>query len=75
MKTYSAKPQDIVRQWYLVDASEMPLGRLSTVVAELLIGKKKPIFTHHIDCGAVSYTHLTLSLEISKDLGAKHLMK
>lgn len=51
MKTYSAKPSDVVRKWYIVDASELPLGRLSTKVAELLTGKGKPMFTHHIDCG------------------------
>lgn len=51
MKTYSAKPSDIVRKWYVVDASELPLGRLSTKVAELLTGKGKPMFTKHIDCG------------------------
>jgi large subunit ribosomal protein L13 len=51
MKTYSAKPTDIVRKWYLLDASEVPLGRLATRAAKLLLGKDKPIFTHHIDCG------------------------
>ena len=51
MKTYSAKPTDVTRKWYVVDASELPLGRLSTRVAELLTGKGKPIFTKHIDCG------------------------
>lgn len=51
MKTYSAKPSDVVRKWYVVDASELPLGRISTRVAELLIGKGKPMFTKHIDCG------------------------
>ena len=51
MKTYSAKPADITRAWYLVDASELPLGRLSTYVAQLLTGKMKPSYTHHIDCG------------------------
>ncbi len=51
MKTYSAKPTDITRAWYLVDASELPLGRLSTYVAQLLTGKMKPSYTHHIDCG------------------------
>ncbi len=50
-KTYSAKPADVTRQWYLVDASEVPLGRLATQVAQLLTGKGKPQFTHHIDCG------------------------
>lgn len=51
MKTYSAKPADISRQWYLIDATEAPLGRLATQVAELLLGKGKPQFTKHIDCG------------------------
>ncbi len=51
MKTYSAKPSDITRQWYVVDASEAPLGRVATKVATLLTGKAKPQFTKHIDCG------------------------
>ena len=51
MKTYSAKPKDITRSWYLLDASTMTLGRLSTVAASLLIGKGKPQFTPHIDVG------------------------
>lgn len=51
MKTYSAKPTDIKRQWYVVDAAEAPLGRLATQVATLLTGKGKPQFTKHIDCG------------------------
>lgn len=51
MKTYSAKPTDVVRKWYVVDAAEAPLGRVATVVATLLTGKGKPQFTHHIDCG------------------------
>lgn len=51
MKTYSAKPSDITRKWYVLDASEVSLGRLSTVAANLLTGKLKPQFTHHIDCG------------------------
>jgi large subunit ribosomal protein L13 len=51
MKTYSAKPTEITRKWYVVDASEAPLGRVATQVATLLLGKGKPMFTHHIDCG------------------------
>lgn len=50
-KTYSVKKDDIKRTWHLVDASSVPLGRLSTVVATLLTGKGKPQFTKHIDCG------------------------
>ena len=51
MKTYSAKPTEVVREWYVIDAAETTLGRVSTVVAELLTGKRKPMFTKHIDCG------------------------
>lgn len=51
MKTYSAKPSDVTRGWYVIDASEAPLGRVATRVATLLTGKEKPMFTQHIDCG------------------------
>jgi large subunit ribosomal protein L13 len=51
MKTFSAKPTDVTRSWYVVDASELPLGRLSTRVADLLTGKTKPSYTKHIDTG------------------------
>lgn len=50
-KTFSAKPTDVERKWYVIDAAEAPLGRLSTVAATLLTGKGKPQFTKHIDCG------------------------
>lgn len=51
MKTYSARPADISRKWYLIDASAAPLGRISTIVANLLTGKGKPSYTPHIDGG------------------------
>ena len=51
MKTYSAKPSDVSRKWYVVDASEASLGRVATQIATLLTGKGKPMFTHHIDVG------------------------
>jgi len=50
-KTYSAKPTEVTREWYVLDASSAPLGRLSTKIATLLTGKGKPMFTAHIDCG------------------------
>ena len=50
-KTYSQKPSEVVRNWHLIDASEMPLGRLSAIIAKLLIGKDKPTYTPHIDGG------------------------
>ncbi|MBH1980426.1 50S ribosomal protein L13 [Candidatus Saccharibacteria bacterium] len=50
-KTYSQKPSEITRSWHLIDASELPLGRLSTIIANLLIGKSKPTYTPHMDAG------------------------
>lgn len=50
-KTFSAKPADVTRSWHVLDAAEAPLGRLATRAARLLIGKDKPIYTSHIDCG------------------------
>ena len=51
MKTFMAKPATIDRKWYVVDATDMTLGRLASEVAKVLRGKNKPIFTPHIDCG------------------------
>jgi large subunit ribosomal protein L13 len=51
MKTYSAKPHEIKRDWYVVDASGKVLGRLAAEIAHRLRGKHKPEFTRHIDTG------------------------
>ena len=51
MKTYSAKPADIERQWHVIDASDKTLGRMSTQIARLLMGKHKPMFTPSQDTG------------------------
>ncbi len=51
MKTYSAKKEDVQRQWVMVDAEEMVLGRLASHIAHVLRGKNKPIFTPHVDTG------------------------
>ena len=51
MKTYSAKPTDVTRDWFIVDASEDSIGRVATRIASLLMGKGKPMFTKHIDTG------------------------
>ena len=51
MKTFMARPATIDRKWYVVDATDMTLGRLASEVAKVLRGKNKPIFTPHIDCG------------------------
>ncbi|MGO9557689.1 MAG: 50S ribosomal protein L13 [Acidimicrobiales bacterium] len=51
MRTYSPKPSDIERVWYVVDAEDLVLGRLSTEVARILRGKHRPIFAPHMDTG------------------------
>lgn len=51
MKTFMASPATIDRKWYVVDATDMTLGRLSSEVAKVLRGKNKPIFTPHMDTG------------------------
>lgn len=51
MKTFMASPAAIDRKWYVVDATDMTLGRLASEVAKVLRGKNKPVFTPHIDTG------------------------
>ena len=51
MKTFMASPATIDRKWYVVDATDMTLGRLASEVAKVLRGKNKPTFTPHIDTG------------------------
>ena len=51
MKTFSAKSQDVRREWHLVDATDKTLGRLATELASRLRGKHKPIYTPHVDTG------------------------
>lgn len=51
MKTYSAKPAEVVKKWILIDAEGVVLGRLASVVANHLRGKHKTTFTPHVDCG------------------------
>ena len=51
MKTYSAKSSDVEKKWYVVDAEDVVLGRLASVIAIRLRGKHKPLYTPHIDCG------------------------
>jgi len=51
MKTYSAKPGEVAREWYVVDATGLTLGRLATQIADTLRGKRKPQYTPHVDTG------------------------
>jgi large subunit ribosomal protein L13 len=66
-KTFSAKPTDVVRKWYIVDASEDNLGRVATQVATLLTGKAKPQFTKHIDCGDFVVVINAANLKVTGD--------
>lgn len=51
MSTFMAKPAEVQRKWYIIDAANRPLGRTAAKVADLLRGKHKPTFTPHVDCG------------------------
>ncbi len=51
MKTFMAKPTEVERKWFVVDATDMPLGRLASQVADILSGKLKPTYTPHVDGG------------------------
>ncbi len=51
MKTYMAKPEEVKREWYVVDATGISLGRLASQVAAILRGKNKPVFTPNVDTG------------------------
>lgn len=72
MKTYSAKPSEVIRQWYIIDASKAPLGRVATQIADLLTGKTKPMFTPHVDCG--DYV-IVINSDRIKLTGKKHTDK
>ncbi|MBU6339333.1 MAG: 50S ribosomal protein L13 [Rickettsiales bacterium] len=50
-KTYIAKPSEIERKWWLIDAENLVVGRLATIIANILRGKHKPTFTPNLDCG------------------------
>jgi len=71
MKTYQAKREEVVRQWYLVNAEGRILGRLATQLAMILRGKKKPIYTPHVDTGdfvvVVNADKVTLTGKKMKD--------
>jgi len=51
MKTYSARPSDVERKWYIIDAENVVLGRMAAEIANLLRGKRKTMYTPHIDTG------------------------
>lgn len=73
MKTYSAKPSEVERKWYVVDASSANLGRLSTEIAKYLTGKRKPMYTPHIDCGDYVVVINSDNLQVTGDKKLKKI--
>ncbi len=71
-RTFSPKPADIDRSWYVVDATDVPLGRLSSEIAQVLRGKNKPTYAPHVDGGDyvivvnADKVHVSGSKEIGK---------
>ena len=51
MSSFMAKPSDVKRSWYVIDAAGKPVGRVAAMAATLLRGKHKPTYTPHVDCG------------------------
>ena len=51
MSTFMAKAETLERKWYVIDATDMPLGKVAVVAANILRGKNRPEFTPHVDCG------------------------
>ncbi|MBP5610507.1 MAG: 50S ribosomal protein L13, partial [Clostridia bacterium] len=51
MSTYMAKPETVVRRWFVIDAAGKPLGKTAVAAATILRGKHRPEFTPHVDCG------------------------
>jgi large subunit ribosomal protein L13 len=51
MKTYSAKPAEVQKKWYVIDADGLILGRMAAIIVDRLRGKHKPMYTPHVDCG------------------------
>lgn len=72
MKTYVAKPSEVTRQWYLIDADGKTLGHLANEVSVMLRGKNKPEFTPHVDCGDFV---VVINAEKIKVTGKKEVQK
>ena len=73
MRTYSPKPGEIERQWHVIDASDVVLGRLATHAATLLRGKHKPTFAPHVDTGDFVIVINAAKLSLSGDKATKKL--
>ena len=67
MKTYSQKSSDIKREWWVIDASSMPLGKLAVIIADKLMGKSKITYTPHIDNGDYVVVTNAKNLKVTGD--------
>ncbi len=74
MRTYSPKASEIQRDWHVIDAEGMVLGRLSTEVARLLRGKHKPTYTPHLDTGDHVIVVNAAKVVLTSDKGAKEMV-
>jgi len=72
VKSYSAKPAEVVRAWHIIDAEGQTLGRLAVEVTNILRGKNKPEFTPHVDCGDFV---VIINAEKIKVTGRKEIQK
>lgn len=70
MKTFSAKPHEVQRDWYLVDAADLTLGRLAAECARRLRGKHKPEYTPHVDTGDYIVVVNAAKLKVTGNKGA-----
>ena len=73
MKTYSQKSADIKREWWLIDASTLPLGKLAVVIADKLMGKSKVTYTPHIDNGDYVVVTNAKNLKVTGDKMTKKM--
>ena len=73
LRTYTPKPGDIQREWHVIDATDVRLGRLAVQVANLLRGKHKPMFAPHVDTGDFVIVVNAAKLSLSGDKATKKL--
>jgi large subunit ribosomal protein L13 len=74
VRTFSPKPNDVERQWYVIDATDVVLGRLASQVATLLRGKHKPIFAPHVDTGDHVIVVNAAKVVLTSNKGEKELV-
>jgi large subunit ribosomal protein L13 len=73
VRTYSPKPGDVTREWFVIDAEDIVLGRLAVAAANLLRGKHKPIFAPHVDTGDFVFVVNAEKVALSGDKATKKM--